>query len=399
MQPFFDSLIGEGLFVRMTFIYAVSNITSYLTSRFVFKGVRTQTIMCLNLGVAVLCFTFMSLLCGLMKTQVFLELIVLSLVYLFSYFEGSFLGNLSGFASACGPQSIVLFSIGLSLAGFGSNVISIIFAYIFPTNLIENKEKNLFRQLICYLVLMNMLFIIHLCIFFKFKKYYGMYFTALDIEKNKEETVTDQPTITHPDMIEVETTMSNEDSNMQEIKPKNGDLELVQEPKYNGITIIWKSLDIWLGVLFNYTITLEAVCFMIPQLTQQYDKGNEIFLLSYFFIYNFCDAIGRIIPSRFQFKSVHLLHLSTFLRIFIHVYFTVLVMYDVPPYLSHYTVRGFMFLLVGVSNGFLTNNYFCFASNRFTKAANKDLAGFLTNFGLIVGITAGTFDSVLWYIQ
>ena len=149
-------------------------------------------------------------------------------------------------------------------------------------------------------------------------------------------------------------------------------------------------------MLFTLFFTLEVVVFFIVNLTKKYDNNSNTFLLVYLFTYNLGDFVGKGIPPRFNLKNIHLVHLLTLSRAFFQIYFVVITLEESSRFLIHPALRIFVYLILGISNGYSTNNYFCIASNRFQNIKNKDYAGFLMLFGLILGVTLGSFSGVLW---
>ena len=207
--------------------------------------------------------------------------------------------------------------------------------------------------------------------------------------------------------------LNNGDSQNEELEQQiqvEGDLETQerrdstwktenQEPIYSFCGILKRILDLWLAIIFNYFITLEIVCYMIPTLTDKYQNGNQFFLLLDLFLYNLGDFIGRAIPPKVALNKNHWLHLFNFLRGFVQIYFVYILLADPAEWIRHWLLIGVIIFLIGVSNGFLTTKFFCEAPTRFGISNNKDLAGFLIIFGLIIGVSTGTFGGVLWNVK
>ena len=398
MATYFDKTVKKGLFVNMTFSYSIGNIISFLTSRFIFKKLKSKFEMFFHMGIASICFTIMIVLVEIFKSDEFKEIICLCLILLFAFFGSAFQGNLSGFSSSCGPTTIVLFNLGLALAGFGSNILAIFFVYLFPTTEQVLEKKNLQRQMISYLIVLSVFVLIYFIILYQYLKHFGHFVNSLDSSKNVTKAIMKN------DQILLNT---DDQDNFQDLKPlKPVDIKSTStwktknsEPIYNTFNVWTRLIDLWFGIIFNYFITLEIVCYMIPNLTNQYDSGNQYFLLLYLFLYNLGDTLGRMIPGKFNFKNTKFLHLFNFIRGFIQIYFIYIILSTPPKALSHYAFRGAIILLIGISNGFFTNNFFCTAAMRFSTGVNKDLGGFLIIFGLIVGVATGTLSGVLWDIK
>jgi hypothetical protein len=339
----------------------------------------------------------MGILLSSVKNQSANEIICLVLIFIFTYFMSAFTGNLSGFAAVCGPQSMVLYTVGLALAGFLSNVISILFVFLFPTSDKNLEKQNLILQLISYLILLGVLFVSYVIISLRFFKNHGHFINSFDSAKTVNKKIVKDDKI-----------LKNEDSKSDKLLESNDSIEIeskptwktnLSEPIYNFWGVLKRMIDLYLGILFNYFFTLEIVCYMIPTLTNKYDNENQYYLLMYLFLYNLGDTIGRMIPNKYFLSSSSKLHLLNFLRGLLQIYFVIVVLKDPPVSVTHWAIRGILYLFTGVSNGYFTNNFFLFSTNRFGISVNKDLAGFLIIFGLVVGVATGTFSGVLWNIN
>ena len=149
-------------------------------------------------------------------------------------------------------------------------------------------------------------------------------------------------------------------------------------------------------MIFTYCISIETLCFVIPNLTLKFDQNNELYLLIFYFLDNLGDALGKMTPVRWNIHSSFFIHFWTLFRAVFKVYFIFLLFSSPSAFWSHYFLRGLSIFLFGLSNGFLTKNYFCIASLRFRHPDNQDFAGFFTIFALIFGVACGTLSGVLW---
>lgn len=312
------------------------------------------------------------------------KIILITLVALYAYFNGYYQGKVTGFGSACGLLSIQGYSVGISISGIGANIIAIIFALIFNSADQGNLETSLKNQMISYLICLPLVFtcyIIVLCLFFK---RFGHYVDLFDQELNAKE----EPLL-------VKTTKSDRMS-VKTMKTFASWKTVGSERKYSGLSIMKRIMDMWMAMIFTYYFSIQSLTFMIPTLADKYDNNDQMYILVYILLYNIGDTLGRLFPHSWNFKSTFAVHLITILRCLVQIYFIFLIFTSVPKFLSHFVFRGVVYLLIGVSNGFLTNNYFYISPLRFRNIKNQDYSGFLMVLALFVGIACGTFSGVLW---
>ena len=174
------------------------------------------------------------------------------------------------------------------------------------------------------------------------------------------------------------------------------------EPTYSLFKIVLLNIDLFLGIIITYTLTLETICYFMPYLTYNTDKfkNGSIFIQVYLLVFNVGDAVGKLIPERFYFYNTKYLNLFNFLRILLfHIYFNY-VIYAPNPSISGYVVtRIIAYFIIGVTGGYLTNNYFCSSSRRFMNTANTDKTGSVILLGLIVGVVLGTILGYVWALK
>jgi hypothetical protein len=304
----------------------------------------------------------------------------------YAFFNSYYQGVITGFASVCGPISIQTYGFGTGIAGFGSNVIAIIFYFIFEITGGENLVKDLESQMISYIIVLPIIFVFYIITLFIFLRKYGHYVNMLDEEfKKKEEQ-----------LLQTNEDITRTDQSVKTINTFTSWKTTGTERKYSAFSVLKRIIDMWLAMIFTYAITIQMITFVLPNLADKYDGNGEIYILMYIFIYNFGDTIGKMLPSKWHFRNTFVVHGVTFGRFLFQIYFTVLIYTTPHKFFSHFVLRGLIFSVIGLSNGFLTNNFFVVAINRFRNIKNTDYAGYLMVFGLIIGIACGTFTGVLW---
>ena len=400
---YFDQTIEAGFFVYITFAFSFGNIASFFTSRIFFKKFSSKKQIFFFICLSCVSFTLLGILLETIEDTLTKKIVAIILIAINGYGTGCFQGKLSGFSSSCGPISISYMNVGTGVSGFGSNILAIIFSLLFPVSH-EGDTVAMRKQLFSYLVGMNVLFVFFIIVLYKYMKRYGHFIDDIDSEANLTEQLADSETNIDSD------TLLNPDASNNSLKdPTKSNLESKtrrsfttwkthgSEPTFSFFSSMKRIIDIWSGIIFTYYFTLEVVCFLVPELTKIYDNNSNSYLLAYFFLYNLGDTLGKLVPVRFNFKSSFTLHLCNLLRVFFQVYF-IFVLYsdNVPAFFTHYAFRGALYLLLGITNGYITNNFFCHSAERFRNPKNKDKAGFFVIFGLVLGVTLGSFSGILW---
>lgn len=402
---YYNQKIEEGFFVYITFAFTFGSITSFLTSRTLFKHMSSRKQILFFIILSCLSFTAMGLMVELVPNIMAKKVLSIAFAIINGYVSGCYQGKLSGFSSVCGPQTITYFNVGTGISGFSTNIMAIIFTFIFPTT--EDLQLGLQRQLIGYLVILNIIFAFFIVVLFRFLRRYGHFVDELDqstevaklLMEEEEDNFIDssKPTTNENSMHTLDTTqrkemIDNEGKSFTTWKTRNS------EPPYGVFSVIKRIIDLWSGIIFLYYFTLQVVCFFVANLTEKYDNSNNLYMLAYFFLYNLGDTLGKMIPPKFNIKSSFLLHFFNLGRTTFQIYFLFLI-FTIPwVFFYHYVTRGAIYLLLGLSNGYFTNVFFCHSADRFRNPKNKDFSGFMIVFGLIMGVTLGTLSGILWSI-
>jgi hypothetical protein len=380
--------MGKGYFIYVTFAYSIANILYFLIGRSLFKKVNTKKAMIVSIFLASI-FFFCALICTQFLNSAFIQKILLIVfIILYSFFNGFYQGRLSGFGSSCGSISIQGYSLGTGIAGFGSNVIAIAFYLIFHyTKTDDNVEKDLERQMISYMIVLPLIFLAYLITLYMFLRKYGHFVNVLDeeLKKKEEELLLSSNKVSKSDRQSVKTMKT-----FTSWRTSNS------ERKYSVFSIIKRIIDIWFAMIFTYFLTIQSLTFILPNLADKFDNNGELYILIYIFLYNSGDTIGKMMPDKWNMESTFLVHFLSIARLIFYIYFMFMIYTTPHKFFSHYIFRGIIFLIIGISNGYLTNNFFIIPPSRFRNLKNKDFAGYLMIFALIIGVTFGTFAGVLW---
>ena len=386
---YFELTLEGGYFTYVTFAYSIGNILSFMTGKLVFKKLKTKKALFMTISVTSVGFIGTMVLMEIISSVLAKKILIILLVAIFVYFGAHFQGSVSGFASICGPTSIAAFNVGTGVAGVGSNIIAIIFVFIFPTHDPNTQITKLHHQMVSYICFLILTFLAYLTTMHFFIRKFGHFVQAID-EPQKESLKNGDPLL---DDSKSDVTKQTGKTNPKSFTTWK---TVGSERKYSYFSILKRIIDMFLAMIFTYFVTIQVMCFMIPNLTLKFDNNSEIYLLVYFLIYNVGDTVGKLFPGDWNFKNSFWLHFATLVRSLIQVYFLFMIYSTPPKALSNCYLRGVIYLLVGITNGFFTNNYFCASADRFTNPKNKDFSGYLMVFSLIIGVTCGTLSGVLW---
>ena len=378
--------VGKGFFIYFTFSYASANITYFVTGRHLFKKLDTKRALIISILISSVFFYISLLLTEFLHQGLFKQIILLIIIFIYAYFTGCFQGRISGFGSACGAFSINAYSLGTGISGFGSNLIAIFFYFLFDFIGTKDIQVNLQRQMISYLVVLPLLFIFYMLTLFIFLKKYGHFVNYLDIELKKKE---------EEGLLNIKSS-TNTQKSVKTMKTFTSWQTVGSERKYSAFSILKRIIDIWFAKIFTYYITIQSVTFFLPNLAQKYDNNGEIYILVYILLYNTGDTLGKSIPNSYMIKNSFYIHIIASGRIIFQIYFMILIYTTPIEVFSHYALRGAVFLIIGVSNGYLTNNCLGISPKRFRNIKNRDYSGYFMIFALIIGVTSGTFGGVLW---
>jgi hypothetical protein len=177
-----------------------------------------------------------------------------------------------------------------------------------------------------------------------------------------------------------------------------------QEPKYELMRIIKLNLDLFFGIIMTYTVTLECLCYFVPYFYYLFDSkaGHENTYLIQIFIlsFNIGDTIGKLIPETLFFDKKKFLFICNLIRVaIIQIYFYYIIEKQTKADIAgHISTRIIMFFLIGITNGFFTNNFFCLSSRRFNNPSNTDKTGSVILLGLIIGVVLGTLIGYVYIL-
>lgn len=375
-SPYFNLIIFEGFSVYMTFTLKIGTVLSFVSSYQLFKQVNSGKVIFCTLMVSCFVLSLFVFLMEVMAASLLKQVCLLLLLFMCGYCMGAFQGEVSGLAASVGSVSITRMQSGIGVSGFGSNLLTALFYFVFPTNRASTRMAAYRNQLIFFVALLVCVVAVYLMVLFVSLKRHPETFYL----KGTEDT----------DSKDQSKDCGHKNSMLT---PTNA---LPLEEIYSLPAVTLRVVDLWVGLVCNLGLSIQTVCFVISNLTAKYDHNNELWLLCYLFVYNVSDTLAKFVPPRFFVSSFKRLHSISLARLALQGYFVLVIEWTPSRILTLPAARMLGFLTLAVIDGFFINNFFCMAADRFRSKDNKHKSGYAMMCALNVGVLAGTFSGVLW---
>ena len=388
---YFDTLVHRYFSLFIILSCSLANITCLVSYKFLLRSFSTSRKLFISAVISSLLFNVLGIFLETVSKPLPKQITSILLAFWISYFAAFFQLKVSEFASACGPFSIKYFNIGTGFSGFSSNLFAIFFTLFAPTSHVKLLSKNLSAQMVCFLLFVNSVYLAYLFISYNFMRRYGHFVSSLDYKESADSGNSGLISTTLNSNLDLFSKKVNDEQSTSFTSNQAPAIE----PSYSWGSVLRRIIDIWFAVLFTYTITLETVCFVIPYLTRKLDHNKELFILIYLLLYHLGDTIGKVIPSKLHFRSSSKMHCFVLVRGLVRIYLMWAVFGTLPPVLSNYFFEGGVYLLVGISNGYICNNAFELSSNRFQNSLNKKKSDSSILYAIIFGVALGSLFGIL----
>ena len=181
---YFDKLIAPGFYTYINLTYSVGLLISFLSTKYIFNSFSTPRQIVLTILLAALGYNLLGIILEIVENTLHRKIACICLILWYSFFAAFYQKKLSLFASMCGPISVQYFNIGIGFSGFSSNILAMIFVALFPAENSLFLKSNLNKQLVCYLILINLLVIIFLIVLYKYTERYGHFVSSIDLQPN-----------------------------------------------------------------------------------------------------------------------------------------------------------------------------------------------------------------------
>lgn len=261
----------------------------------------------------------------------------------------------AGLAMETSSEAIKFFNFGTGLVGLLINIIMIVLNYFFPAADEKGYHFDMaYKQVYCFLPF----FVLTL----------GLYLVSVWFYNKDVRRVTDLSNIKYQ---EIE---NNEVPNMNILK---------------------RSLDIEFGIFILLLTSVNLVAFLIVKAFQTFDEASGRSIAIFFLAYNLADTLSKIAPISWLPRNPLSIHLINLTKILLNVFFFVIIIGNVQNLLSSFYLRVALIVLNGLLNGMMTNALMIINSERFSKAKEKERAGYWNIFSLLLGVLCANLFGVL----
>ena len=366
LTSFFIKTINPTIYTNLGFGYCLGGLLSFLLSPILFKRLKTKTTIYISLLLNLLTFLSVILICLSKLKETPKVYLTTTIITINGFFSTTFQSKIAAIASSVSPAEIALYCIGTGLIGALSNILSFLISY-FIEEVKDDNLRSLSFQTYVYIGVIGLFFVLYFVCEICFEKFYG---DTLDNPEEREMEIIFDEILIHGD----------------------------SERSMGEVRIVVTAFDVLFGLFFNYTIVLSIIgCFLIEaQLAfdqpKNDGKGNGFTIPIFIFFYNVFDTVGKYLPSSLFFKSTTLLHFCCILGLLFWGYYVYILNFDdAPSFMVNPYFRCFIPSLLGILNGFYTNNFMVHAASRFKKKMEKGKTGYFSVLFLLSGIAMGTF--------
>ena len=369
---YFNNFLSANIFVYISFVFCLGTTVSFLIGPFMFEKVSYKKSINISLIMVVLTFLATFLMIEYVDNKELQIYSTLVFIFICGFFGSFFQSKTTGLAVSISNRELVYFNFGTGIAGFVSNIIAFIFNKLYPYNTSDPSTlTNLTQQVNLYLILIVVIFLFYFVLDFVFEKKYKV---------DSEEKGSNQEHLIN--------------------NPLESDSEVDTDTKaLTSSQIIRRTIDLLMGLIFQYVIVISLVSYFLAEGYYKFDtKGDSLFTIpAYLFFFNLADAIGKFLPPRTFIKSSTAIHFWNFIRFSFIIYFMGIIGSDNPPeVLSSEWTRAVIFFVSGVTNGYFTNCFMGTAANRFSRPAEKNIAGYFSVLFLLLGISIGSFMGIVY---
>jgi len=377
-------------FTFISFAFCFGSILSFFIAPALFQGMSHKSYVNFSLFTCMALFVLSFYSCESTESLSLNWSLSLACFFLLGFFNSALQARLTGMAAYLSKREIVLFNSGTGLAGVGSNIIAwLIQLAIFGFN----DGKRTLRQLRFELIIYSGIIALTLIFFFFWQLLFDFVFP---------EVLRCEQDLKMENVLRSEENYSPEDDDevLSILSDKKAKTSKVPFPKiYYPLTkwqIIWTALDLLCGITYLLLVSMVAVAYFTIKAVFVMDKPDAIISIpAYMFFFNLADTAGKLLPERMLLSSAAWAHTLNALRTISPVYFAVIIYGNVDSFWRASTIRLLVNLLLGFSNGYLTNSFMALITDRFEFKHDKSRAGYFSVLFLLFGVVTGAFANLL----
>lgn len=367
LVDYFEKALEPNSFSLVAFVFFFGQVTSILTSSIVFRGFKITA--ALNVSLGCILFGFFCLIYFVeftLSTDTNKMCVLLASLFL-GYTSAYFQSKTFALAAQCSLEELLYVSFGTGLAGVLTNLFSFFVSLVYPTGDDTETLMALRRQVLVYLLMTVIAFVFYLVIQHEFQVMYkDLVERCEEVERELEHAFSD--------VISYDTRKA--------------------EDEWKIMRVVGSLL---LGTLFFYAVTLLFVVYFNVKCYFAFDDNRNAFNIAYYmFFFNVSDSIGKIFPPSLTLKSERALWVISILRLaFLGHLFCVLTNVFSETWATPF-IRILINVVLGFSNGLLTNSVYDQVANRFHTRNEKGKAEYLVVLFLMTGVGLGALLGVVF---
>lgn len=364
---YFEKGLEVNSFNLITFIFCFGQVASFLTSSVVFSKYKIR--FSLNIAVGSVLFSFFCMVYFVEFTRYteINKICVILAALVMGYMSALFQSKSFGLAAQHSVEEVLYVSFGTGLAGVLTNLFSFFVSLFFPTNDDTEELSTLRKQVLLYMFMTVLSFLVYLIIQHEFHYLYS---------KSIEKLETGEREIEHAfsDIISFDTRRVEEE---------------------------WRIVNTVKGLLFNtlflYSSTVLFVVYLNVKCYFSFDDNKNAFTVAYYmFFFNVSDTIGKLLPEKLTFKGEFGIMAVNLVRFLCLMFLTLILGGKMGDVFVAPWVRMLLNVFLGFTNGLLTNSVYDQCVRRFKSKNDRGKAEYLVVLLIVVGVAIGALFGVVF---
>lgn len=367
LVDYFEKALEPNSFSLVAFVFCFGQVASILTASVVFKGYKIRYGLNVALGFVLFSFFCMIYFVEFTRNTETNKLSVIFAAFLMGYVSAYFQSKTFALAAQCSFEEMLYVSFGTGLAGVLTNLFSFFVSLIYPTMDDTEVLSILRRQVLLYLLMTVVCFIVYLVIQHEFQTHYKTLIDKLESGERELEHA-------FSDVISYNTTKAEEE---------------------------WKIIRIAGHILANttflYMVTIIFVVYLNVKCYFAFDDNHNTFNVAfYMFFFNIFDSVGKLLPENLIILNSRALSILNFLRIAALVQLFLVLTDKLDDNWAAPWIRMIWNSVLGFTNGLMTNSVYDQVNRKFRSRYDKGKAEYLVVLCLVTGVGIGALMGVVF---
>lgn len=367
LVDYFEKALEPNSFSLVAFVFCFGQVASILTASVVFKGYKIRYGLNVALGFILFSFFCMIYFVEFTRNTETNKLCVIFAAFLMGYVSAYFQSKTFALAAQCSFEEMLYVSFGTGLAGVLTNLFSFFVSLIYPTMDDTEVLSILRRQVLLYLLMTVVCFIIYLVIQHEFQTHYKALIDKLESGERELEHA-------FSDVISYTTTKAEEE---------------------------WKIIRVAGHILANmtflYTITIIFVVYLNVKCYFAFDDNRNTFNVAfYMFFFNIFDSVGKLLPENLIILNSRAISILNLLRLAGLIQLFLVLTDKLEDEWAAPWVRMAWNSVLGFTNGLMTNSVYDQVNRKFKSRYDKGKAEYLVVLCLVTGVGIGALMGVVF---